>query len=397
MRIGAGRILIVLGTAATAAVIAWSLAPRPVAVDTAPVTVGQFLATIDEDGKTRVRERYVVAAPLTGRLTRIRLKVGDAVSAGDVIASILPLPAPFLDPRSRREAQERVGTAEANRERTRAIVERARAHATQASAEFERTRTLLQRGAATVQALERNELALRVADRDLRAAEFQDHAAEHEVEQAKALLARYHNGVETPDGSWNVTAPVTGVVLRVLQESETIVAPGASLLEIGDARDLEIVVDVLSTDAVEIRSGAAVMIERWGGVGVLAGRVRRVEPAAFTKISTLGVEEQRVNVLVDVVSPPGVRSGLGDGYRVEARIVVFSSDDSVIVPTGALYRIAESWNVYLVMNGRAERRQVEVLRRSGRFAAIASGLAGGDTVIVYPGDQIAPGKRVKPR
>ena len=245
------------------------------------------------------------AAPLAGRLTRVGLKAGDRVVADDVIATIMPPAAPLLDPRSRREAEERLGTAEAARERSKAIVERAQAQADQAKIDLDRTRTLAAQGASTVQALERAELVQRVADRDLRAAEFQDHAADHEVDQAKALLARYQDSADAPIERWNVTAPVSGVVLKVVQESETVVQSGTPLLEIGDPRDLEIVTDVLSVDAVEIRPGADVMIEHWGGPGVLSGRVRRIEPAAFTKISTLGVEEQRVNVLIDVLSPQG--------------------------------------------------------------------------------------------
>jgi HlyD family secretion protein len=397
MRLTAGRVLLLIGAAAAAGGIAWSLIPRPIPVETAKVTVGRFVATVDEDGKTRVRERYVVVSPLAGHSTRIRLKVGDTVTSDDVIASILPTPAPLLDPRSRREAGERLGAAEATRERTQAMLERARAQAVQARTDLDRTRTLVERGAATTQALERAELAMRIADRDLRAAEFLDHATEHEVSQASALLARYDQGGQALDERWNVTAPTAGAVLKVLQESETIVTPGAPLVEIGDPRDLEVVADVLSTDAVEIQSGAEVMIERWGGPNVLAGRVRRVEPTAFTKISTLGVEEQRVNVLMDIISPSDAWGGLGDGYRVEARITVFSRDDATIIPTGALFRIGTQWHVFVVNNGRAERRAIEVLRRSGRVAAITSGLSIGETVIVYPSDRLAPNARVGPR
>jgi HlyD family secretion protein len=181
-----------------------------------------------------------------------------------------------------------------------------------------------------------------------------------------------------------------------MQESETVIVPGTPLVEIGDPHDLEIVVDVLSTDAVEIKPGAEVTIERWGGSGVLAGRVRRVEPTAFTKISTLGVEEQRVNVIVDVVSPPQAWVSLGDAYRVEARIVVFARDDATIVPTGALFRVGSEWYVYIVANGRAERRQVEVLRRSER-SAVGAGLSAGETVIVYPSDRVTTGIQVRAR
>jgi len=397
MRITLGRILVALGLAGAVALVVWSLMPKPVPVEVAAVRQGTFVATVDEDGKTRVRERYVVAAPLAGRLIRVQLKAGDTVKVNERVATIVPSPAPFLDPRSREEAEERLGAAEAGRERTKAMVERAQAHVKQATADLDRARTLAKSGSGTVQSLERAETAMRVADRDLRAAEFQDDAAAHEIEQAKALLARYSNGEKAPLEQWNVTAPVSGLVLKVRQESETPVQPGTPILEIGDPRDLEVVVDVLSTDAVEIHPGAAVAIEHWGGPGDLAGRVRRVEPAAFTKISTLGVEEQRVNVLIDITSPPQDWAGLGDAYQVDARITVFTRDDAIIVPSGALFRSGEGWNVYTVADGRAQRRKVELLRRAGRFAAVTAGVEPGDPVIVYPSDRIAPGVRVEPR
>jgi HlyD family secretion protein len=238
---------------------------------------------------------------------------------------------------------------------------------------------------------------MRVADRDLRAAEFANHAAEHELAQAKALLAQYSDSAAVAPGTWNVTAPVAGLVLKVDQESETIVQAGAPILEIGDPLDLEIVVDVLSTDAVAIRPGAQVIIENWGGPGTLEGRVRRIEPAAVTKISTLGVEEQRVNVLIDVTSPVERWRGLGDGYQVDTRITVFSEEDATIVPAGALFRKGGDWNVFALVAGRAELRPVSLLRRSGRLAAITSGLAVGDRVIVYPSDRITSGARIVSR
>ena len=393
MRIRIDRLSWIAVLIGAAAVVAWWLMPRAVLVETAPVTTGRFTATVDEDGKTRIRERYIVAAPLAGQSTRVHLKTGDAVKAGDVIGSIQPAPPAFLDPRSRREAEERLGAAEAARERTRATLERAQAQAAQAQTDLERTRQLAQRGVATAQALERDELSARVADRELRAAEFLDHASEHDLGQAKAVLARYGRGENASDESWIVTAPVSGVVLKVIQESETVVAAGAPLMEIGDPHDLEVVVDVLSTDAVEIKPGAAVRIEHWGGPDVLAGRVRRVEPEAFTKISTLGVEEQRVNVIVDLVSPPERFAGLGDGYRVDTRTTVFSLDDATIVPAGAVFRSGDTSSVY-VKNGRVELRPVAVLRRAERSVAVTSGVDSGNVVIVYPNDKIGPGVRI---
>jgi HlyD family secretion protein len=394
MHITAGRVGLALGAMAAVAGIAWFLLPKPVPVETASVTKGRFVASVDDDGKTRIRQRYVVAAPLAGRLTRVRLKAGDQVTADEVVAAILPPPAPLLDPRSRREAEERLGTAEAALERSKATVERAQAQTAQAQTDLDRTRTLATTGASTVQALERAELAQRIADRDLRAAEFLNHAAEHELAQAKALLGRYKDGADGSAELWSVTAPVSGVVLKVVQESETVVQSGMSLMEIGDPRDLEIVTDVLSTDAVEIRPGADVTIEHWGGPGTLSGRVRRIEPAAFTKVSTLGVEEQRVNVLIDVLSPPQQWAGLGDGYQVDTRITVFTRPDIEIIPAGALFRRGNDWSVYIVEGGRAEFRAVDVIRRSGGFAAISKGLRPGERVIVYPGDQIGAGVRV---
>ncbi len=397
MKISPGRVFLGVAAAAATGLAVWTLLPRPIPVETAVVTKGTFVATVDEDGKTRIRDRYVVAAPLAGRLTRVRLKAGDAVKADDLVATILPAPAPFLDPRTRQEAQERLGTAEANRERTQAAVQRAQAQSRQANTDLDRVRTLVQRGASTTQALEHSELAARVAERDLRAAEFLDHAAEHEVQQAKALLAQYDTKPTAPPEQWSVTAPVSGVVLNVKQESETPVQPGTPIIEIGDPHDLEIVVDVLSTDAVEIHPGAEVTIDHWGGPGVLVGRVRRVEPAAFTKISTLGVEEQRVNVVLDIVSPQQEWAGLGDAYQLDTHIAVFSEHEAVVVPSGALFRTGSDWNVYVVRDGRAERRAVGLLRRSGRVAAITAGLQPGDAVIVYPSDRVKAGERVRVR
>jgi HlyD family secretion protein len=397
MGIAMRRIAIVAGVLAASVVVTWAVMPGPLPVETAIVTKGRFVASVDEDGKSRVRERYVVAAPLAGRLGRIHFKAGDQVQVDDAVATITPSPAPLMDPRTRHEVEERLGAAEANVERAKAVVGRARSQSEQANTDLTRTRTLAERGAATAQALEHAELAVRLADRDLRAAEFLDHATEHELSQMRALLARYGNSAEgTPDG-WTVTAPVAGVVLKVSQESETIVQPGMPLLDIGDPHDLEVVVDVLSTDAVEIRPGADVAIIHWGGEGQLSGQVRRVEPAAFTKISTLGVEEQRVNVLIDIVSPAVQWARLGDAYQVDAQIVVFAQDDAIIVPAGALFRRGDKWNVYVVKDGWAGLREIVMLRRSGRFAAVASGLSPGEMVVVYPSDQVASGMRVRPR
>ncbi|WP_372930238.1 efflux RND transporter periplasmic adaptor subunit [Methyloceanibacter sp.] len=391
------RIVVALLAVCIVGAVIWSFWPNPIPVETASATRGTFVATVDEDGKTRVRERFVVASPLAGRTTRVELDAGDHVKAGDVIASILPSPAPFLDPRARREAEERLGAAEAALDRAKATMERANVVLNQAGRDLSRARALLERGVSTVKAVEQAELAHHVADRDVSAANFQYHAAQHAVEQAKALLALYDRSTGTPPESFEVVAPVAGEIIRVLQESETIVQPGTPLVEIGDCCNLEIVVDVLSTDAVEIEKGDRVIIEHWGGPKPLEGQVRTVEPGGFTKISTLGVEEQRANVIIDIVSPRKAWLDLGDAYQIDARIEVLAIDDALIVPSGALFRQGKEWNTYVVRDGRAELRPVEVLRRSGGVAALSAGLEPGEQVIVYPSDSIAPGVRVVPR
>jgi HlyD family secretion protein len=391
------RIALALLAVAIGGAVVWSFWPSATPVETATAARDSFVVTVDEDGKTRVRERYVVASPLSGRTTRVVLHAGDHVQAGDVIASILPSPAPFLDPRARREAEERLGAAEAALERAKATVERANVVLEQADRDLARARALLERGVATVKAVEQAELAHHMADRDVSAANFQYEAARHALEQAKALLALYDRSPGTPPETFEVTAPVAGEIIHVLQESETIVEPGTPLVEIGDCCDLEIVVDVLSTDAVEIEKGDRVVIENWGGPKPLEGRVRLVEPGGFTKISTLGVEEQRVNVIVDIVSPREAWLDLGDAFQIDARIEVLTVDDALVVPSGALFRKEGAWHTYVVRDGRAELRPVDVLRRSGGLAAIAKGLEPGDQVIVYPSDSVAPSVRVKPR
>lgn len=391
------RVLWGLIAVAVIAGVGWMLIPRPLVVETAPVTAGRFVAYVADDGKTRVRERYVVAAPLAGRMRRINLKVGDRIMAGDAICSIMPAPAPLLDPRARREAEERLSSAEAEFKRSQAQVEKARAEVDKAKTDLDRTRMLALRGIAPAETLERSQLTSRVAERELRAAEFHNIAVGHEVDQIRALIARYGQADGSPAEIWSVMAPVSGVILAVRQESERVVQPGTPLIDIGDPHDLEIVVDVLSSEAVEIRPGAEVEIDDWGGSESLSGRVRRVEPTAFTKLSALGVEEQRVNVLIDITSPSNEWLKLGDGYRVEARIAVFTRNNATIVPVGALFRRGGSWNVFVVEDGRAEQRSVTLVRRGAQSAAVATGLKPGETVIVYPSDKVAPGVAVTPR
>ncbi|RED37881.1 HlyD family secretion protein [Rhodopseudomonas thermotolerans] len=387
---------IVVAVLAAAALLYWAFRPAAVPVDVATVSRGSFTATVEEDGKTRIRNRYVVSSPLAGRLLRLDLKPGDSVEADARVATLLPTASPMLDPRTRQELEERLGAAEASMQEAQARLDRANDQEAQARRDLERVRALHQKGAATNQQLEREELALRVAERDRVAAELRRHATEHERDQTKALMLRA-TATSPPAEQWDITAPVAGRVLHVMQESETVVAAGAPLIEIGDPHDLEIIADVLTTQAVEIKPGAAVMIDRWGGPGLLQGRVRFVEPAAFTKVSALGVEEQRVWVVADILSPRELWSGLGDNYRIDARFTVAEIADATVVPEGALFRRHDGWAAFVVQDGVARECAVELIRRSGRLAVVASGLQPGQQVVVFPPSTLGDGAAVTTR
>jgi HlyD family secretion protein len=390
------RVIYVLLAGGAAAVLVLALIPTPVAVELGEVTRGRFEQTIDEDGKTRVRERYTVSAPLAGTLLRISLNAGDSVELGSVLASIVPNPSPLLEPRTRQELEQRLGAAEARKMHAAAAVERAQANLDQAKADLERTRPLAAKGVVPPSKLDRDEILARIGTRELEAARFGAHAAEHEVELARAALDMTTDNAEQRSAgkTWDIRSPVSGRVLRVLQKSEASVAIGTALLEIGDSRDIEVVVDVLSSDAVQIEPGGSVRIEGWGGDKALDGRVRRVEPAAFTKVSALGVEEQRTNVIIDLVSPQSEWSALGDSYRVDARITVYQADDVLKVPTSALFRKGDQWAVYVVTAFTAHKRDVTLSRRTGVEAAVVSGLASGERVILFPTDSVREGVRV---
>ncbi|MCA9289591.1 MAG: HlyD family efflux transporter periplasmic adaptor subunit [Phycisphaerales bacterium] len=393
------RIITIVLVLAALGLAAYALRPKPVAVDVATVTTATMQVTVDEDARTRIKERYIVSAPLAGRLARITLKEGDPVVASDtLIASIDPPDPSLLDPRARAEAEARVNAAIAVHERTATDVSRAAAGLELAQTELQRVQDASAGGGTSALEVDRAQAAAMIAIADARAADVARDIARYELDLARAALLRT-TGASTGDVVWRfpIDAPVSGRVLRVFQESAGVVAAGAPLVEIGDPTDLELVADVLSTDAVGIRPGAPVRLEHWGGEATLHGRVRLVEPAAFTKVSALGVEEQRVNVVIDFVDPPAARAGLGDAYRVEVRIVVWEADDVLTVPTAALFRHADSWAVYGIRDGRVVQRDVTIGRRNALQAQVLGGLAAGETVIVFPGDAVRPGVRVQPR
>ena len=383
------------GVAAVAA-LGWAFAPRPVEVEAAAVSRGHFESSVEEDGKTRLRDRYLVSAPLAGLLDRIALREGDAVQADVVVATLTPVLSPMLDERSLREQQLRVEIADANVLRVDARIERARVALQQAQHELGRSEQLAQQGFVAPTKLDTDRLAVLAAGKELEAARQERHVAGHEVEQARAALMAVRRAA--PARGFEVRAPVAGRVLRVLQPSEGTVALGTPLLELGDTTQMEVVAELLTTDALQARPGSRVVIERWGGPGTLEGRVRLVEPSAFTKISALGVEEQRVKVLVDITSPPERWRDLGDGFRVGVRIVTRAAEQVLKVPVSAVFPAREGgMAVFAIDGGRARLRPVEVAARNGSEAWVLRGVDAGTRVVVYPPPAVRDGVRVRVR
>lgn len=380
---------IALGVAAVA-IIAVAMRPRSLPVETARAARGALETTVDADGRTRVRERYVVTAPVAGRLERIVLVEGDSVRVGDVVARLQPLP---LDAPAAVQARSRLDAASALAREATARQRLAGAALVQRRRDLARAQRLGEAGGVAPRVVEDAALAERQAAEDARAASERVRAAVADVRQAEAALFAVAGQGR---GTVVVRAPAAGRVLRIPERSERVLAAGTPLVELGDPATLEVVVDVLSSDGAEIRPGDPVRLTRWAGEAApaLAGRVRYVEPAAFTKVSALGVDEQRVNVIVDVPAAP---PSLGDGFRVDASIVTWAAPSVLTVPTNALVRQGGGWSTFVVRDGRAARRQVRVGHLGATAAEVLGGLAAGDEVIVFPSDQVADGGRVAPR
>jgi HlyD family secretion protein len=385
------RLAWLAAAALLALLLAWTMRPAPLEVETAAVARGPLRETVREDGVTRVREHHVVAAPIAGRLLRVELEEGDAVAAGDVVARIASAP---LDPRAIEQAGAHVAAATAAAREAAAVVQQQRAGLDQARRDAARLRTLARAGAVAEHDAELTETDAEARARGLAAAGARLAAAEAEVRAARAGLADADPAAVAGATVTLVRAPVGGRVLRVAQESESAVAAGTPLLELGDAEALEVVVDVLSSDAVGIRPGMPMVVEEWGGPGALEGRVRTVSPGAFTKLSALGVEEQRVNVVGDLL---GTAAGLGAGYRVEARIVTWEGSSVLKVPSSALLRRGGGWAVFVLDGGRIRLREVALGHRGETEAEVLGGVGEGERVVLYPSDRIADGVRGRSR
>lgn len=376
-----------------------ALRPRPILVDVAVVQSGPMQVDVEEDGQTRIRERYVVSTPLTGRLMRVTFDVGDRVVADKTVLARMQATDPtLLDPRAVAQARSRVGAAERKLEAAKTELSRIESMLQFSEKEMGRVRQLLAQNAASDREFSERELEFRQRTEEARAAGFAVDIAEYELElERAAMLLTDPDQSDDGDMELLIKAPIDGRILRIYQESTAVVEVGSPLMEVGDPTDLEVVADVLSRDAVQVSPGNPVRLNRWGGDAPLAGRVRLVEPSGFTKLSALGVEEQRVNVIIDLIDPPEKREQLGDGFRVDCEIIVWDVDDVLQVPTSALFRVDDKWRVFVVEEGAAQLTLVEVGKNNGRDAEVLSGLREGDRVIIHPGDSIDQGVMVTQR
>ena len=377
----------VLVVAAIAAVAFW---PESMEVTVARTERGPMQVTIDEDGETRVRDQFTVSAPVSGRVHRIEIEPGDAVVRGrTVLARMTPAQSPLLDPRARGELEAAVEASSAAVGQARAERQRAAAASDRARSTLRRQQDLMKAGAIASDSLEEAETALSIAIEALRGAEFTERRVEYELQLARARLA-----VPSESGrAVEILSPIDGIVLRRLRESEAVVPVGEPLLVLGEPARMEIVADLLSTDAVRVSPGADVLVEQWGGGNTLHGRVRRIEPSGFMKLSALGVEEQRVNVLIDFTEPSEAAK-LGNGYRVEVRVVLWREDAVLKVPVGCLFRQGEDWAVFVVEADRVKRRIVQLGQRNDTDGQILGGLDEGATVVLHPPDTLVDGMRV---
>jgi HlyD family secretion protein len=381
------------GVAIVLAIVAMAMWPESIEVGVATVERGPMQVTLDEDGQTRVRDKFVVSAPVAGRLQRIELEPGDPVVRGKtIVARLTTADAPLLDPRTRGELEAAVEAARAAVGQARAELERATAELMRARTTLQRQQELMKAGAIAADNLDAAETAVATGEEARKAAQFAVARAEYELQLARARLQ-----APTPAGrAVEVVAPVSGVILKRFRESESVVPVGEPLIEIGEPLRIEIVADFLSTDAVRIQPGASVLVEGWGGSDPLKARVRRVEPAGFMKVSALGVEEQRVNVLIDFDDPSSA-GRLGDGYRVEVRVVIWKEDDVVKVPVGALFRRGNDWAAFVVDGEQVRLQPVELGQRNDVDGQVLKGLSPDQTVVLHPPDTLMDGARIAVR
>lgn len=379
--------------------LAFSFRPRPVMVDLFEIQPGPLVVTLDEEGETRVHDVYSLSAPVAGRMQRIDWHVGDPVTANaTVVAKIEPVDPVFLDARSEAQVRATIQASEAARELAKAQVRDAQAQYEFARAEYTRMQELVVEGSVSRRDLDSAERDFKARRAGLETARAALQVRNFELELARASLVSPRE-TQQPREDCDcipITAPVSGSILQITNRSGRVVREGDVLMQIGDPRDLEIVVDYLSMDAVKIEAGQRVMIDNWGGDAPLEGRVRRVEPFGFLKVSALGIEEQRVNVIIDFASDEGWER-LGHGYQVESRVVLWEADDILAVPLTALFRIDDGWGLFVEDQGRARLRRVDLGQRNGVVAQIRDGLQAGDSIVSHPSDRVVDGVRIASR
>ncbi len=389
------KVLLLAAAALLAIAIAYALMQKSVRVQMQTVSRGPMEVTVEEDGKTRVKDRYTVTAPVAGSLQRIGFDEGDPVSSGETLAILEPLSPENLDPRTRARAQSDVEAAQAALKRAEEEVRRSAAEDDYAQADYRRKQALFNEAILSKDELDQAQARTQEASASLRSAKFAVDIARYQLEAARTAL-KYTATATAPSEAIEIKSPVNGSVFKVLHKSEGVVQAGEAIIEIGDPTAIEVEVDLLTADAVKVGPGTRVLFQRWGGGEPLEGRVRVVEPSGFTKISALGVEEQRVFVISDITSPPEVWQNLKDGYRVDASFIVWEGQNVLQVPESALFRYQDGWAVFTVESGRAVLRPVEIGHRNGISAEIISGITEGKEVIVHPGRDVEAGVRVQP-
>nr|WP_238400533.1 efflux RND transporter periplasmic adaptor subunit [Legionella bononiensis] len=376
-------------------IIFWLFLPSPIKVQLAVVHYGPYSEYIEDDAKTRAINIYTVTAPVMGKLLRINYLEGDTVHQNDILATLLPALPSLLDVRAKDQLEQELGAAEARYEEAKAMLEQAKAALDTALSDFNRKKALVEKGYVSPSDIEHTELEYKLKQKIVHAAERKVHSAEHDIEKIKASLTATESNQNYSKEKINLLAPISGTILRINQKSESTLNVGTNIMELADVTQLEIVADVLSTDAAQIPNKAKVLIKRWGGPVDLKGTVRTIEPSGYTKISALGVEEQRVNVIIDITSPHEQWNNLGDEFRVDVDIFTYESEKELLVPMSALFRDAEHWAVFVAEHGKAIRRIIEIKRHNADTAIVANGLKEGEKVVLYPGNLISNGVRIK--